>query len=182
MPLLYIAMTAAFLTLRPLLRYAGVPLLAAGLVTGLFMNPPFPFPYENNLAMVNFVQLHHEAARFLEHDYADQTIYTAWPLTQALRDPAFGYVDRKMSAFETSDLRVSTLEAIDPKNVNVLVLYSRTWEPGWGVLQWPVVRRFLARYYEYEREMDSGDVRQHFGLTLVRRWTKRGQWIAVYAR
>ena len=28
-------------------------------------------------------------------------------------------------------------------SLDVLVLYSRTWEPGWGVLQWPAIRDFL---------------------------------------
>ncbi len=35
----------------------------AGLFAGLFFNPPFPFPYENNLAMVDFVQLQRAAAQ-----------------------------------------------------------------------------------------------------------------------
>jgi hypothetical protein len=181
-PLVYIAMGAALQLLRPRWRYLGVAALSAGLLTGLFLNPPFPFPFENNLAMVDFVELHRNAAQFLEKSYPGKTIYTAWPLTQALRDPAFGYVDRKLSAAETSDLHSSTLNALDPKNVAVLVLYSRTWEPSWGVLQWPAARDFLQRFYEYERQMPPAEVRRHFGLVQVHRWTLRGQWIEVYAR
>ena len=124
---------------------SGVAVLASGLLAGLFFNPPFPFPYENNLALVDFVQLHRAAAQFLEKTYPSQTVYTAWPLTQALRNPAFGYVHRAMSAAETSDLHVSTLNALNPQSVDVLVLYSRTWEPSWGVLQWPAIRDFLGR-------------------------------------
>jgi hypothetical protein len=149
---------------------------------GLFIKPPYPFPLENNLAMVDFVELHHTAAEFLESSYASKTIYTAWPLTAALRDPRFGFVERKLSAAETSDLRYSTLNAIDPKGVDVLVLYSRTWEPSWGVLRWPEVEKFLRHFYEYERQMNSEEVRRHFGLTPVKRWTQRGQFIEVYAR
>jgi 4-amino-4-deoxy-L-arabinose transferase-like glycosyltransferase len=181
-PLVYIAMGAAFQLLRPRWRYLSVAALSAGLLSGLFLNPPFPFPFENNLAMADFVELHRSAAQFIETSYPDNTIYTAWPLTQALRDPAFGYVDRKLSAAETSDLHSSTLNALDPKSVDVLVLYSRTWEPSWGVLQWPVARDFLRRFYEYERQMTPAEVRGHFGLVPVQRWTRRGQWIEVYAR
>ena len=64
----------------------------------------FPVSLRENLAMADFVELHRNAAQFLEKSYPAKTIYTAWPLTQALRDPAFGYVDRKLSAAETSDL------------------------------------------------------------------------------
>jgi len=180
-PLVYIAMTAAWSTVPAFPRVAGFAAVAGGLLAGLFVNPPYPFPFENNLAMVDFVELHRGAARFLENAYTDQTIYTAWPLTQALRNPAFGYVEQKLTAIETSDLRRSTLEAIDPKKVDVLVLYSRTWEPDGGVLNWPLVQQFLARYYEYERQMSADEVKQHFGLIQVRRWTQRGQWIEIYA-
>ncbi len=181
-PLLYIAMGAAWTTLRPMWRSASIATVAAGLLASLFVNPPFPFPFENNLAMVDFVRLHRNAAQFLEQTYPQETIHTAWPLTAALRNPAFGYVDQKMSAAETSDLRYSTLAALNPEAVHVLVLYSRTWEPSWGVLRWPLVTRFLARFYEYERQMDSSEVQRHFGLVPVQRWDRRGQWIEIYAR
>jgi hypothetical protein len=182
LPLVYIAMAAAFVVLDPPWRIIGVAAMGVGLLAGLFLNPPFPMPFENNLAMADFVELDRDAAQFLEKSYPEKTVYTAWPLTQALRDPAFGYVDRKLSAAETSDLHFSTLNALDPKRVDVLVLYSRTWEPSWGVLQWPVARDFLQRFYEYERQMTPAEVRRHFGLVSVQRWTRRGQWIEVYAR
>lgn len=180
-PLVYIAMVAAWSTVPAFPRIIGFAAVAAGLFAGLFVNPPFPFPYENNLAMVDFVELHRDAAHFLETAYPGQTIYTAWPLTQALRDPAFGYVNHRLSTAETSDLRLSTLKSIDAKDVHVLVLYSRTWEPDWGVMQWPIARQFLARFYEYEPQMNSDEVEQHFGLVQIHRWTQRGQWIEVYA-
>jgi 4-amino-4-deoxy-L-arabinose transferase-like glycosyltransferase len=182
LPIVYIAMGAAFQLVRPRRRAIGVAVLAAGLLAGLFFNPPFPFPYENNLAVVDFVDLHRAAAQFLENSYGDKTVYTAWPLTQALRNPAFGYVDLPMSAAETSDLHLSTLNALDPRSVHVLVLYSRTWEPAWGVLQWPALRDFLSRFYDYQREMTPAEVRQHFGLVSVQSWTRHGQWIEIFAR
>jgi hypothetical protein len=182
LPLVYIAMGAAWSALRPLWRNISIAAAAAGLLAGLFLNPPFPFPFENNLALVDFVELHRSAAQFLEKTYPTRRIYTAWPLTQALRDPAFGYVSAKLSATETSDLRYSTLAALDPKNVDVLVLYSRTWEPEWGVLRFEIVERFLHRFYEYEPQMNTTQVRERFGLIPVQRWTRRGQWIEIYSR
>lgn len=182
MPLFYIAAAAALMNLRPLLRVPAIASIAAGLVAGLFVNPPFPFPFENNLAMADFVELHRHAAQFLEKTRAHQTIYTAWPLTAALRNPGFGYVTRPLVAAETSDFRYATLAAIDPSRVEVLVLYSRTWEPAGGVTRWPAVQKFLTRFYEYEPQMDAAGVRMHFGLLLAQRWQRRGQWIEIYAR
>jgi hypothetical protein len=181
-PLVYIAMVAAWSTVPAFARVLAFASVSAGLLFALFTNPPFPLPYENNLAMVDFVELHRDAAQFLERSYPSDTIYSAWPFTQALRDPVFGYVDKKLAISETGDLRRSTLDAVNPQAVKVLVLYSRTWEPDWGVLHWPVVEQFLARYYEYGRQMNADEVRQHFGLAPVRRWERGGQWIEVYAR
>jgi hypothetical protein len=181
LPLLYIAMAAAWSTLRPLWRNAGLAAVAAGFLIGLFVNPPYPFPFENNLAMVDFVELHRDAAQYLEASYPNKTIYTAWPLTGALRDPAFGYVTKKLATFETSDFGYSILNRLDPKGVDVLVLYSRTWEPRWSVLQWPLVERFLRHFYLYEPQMDADQIRDHFGLVAIRQWTQRGQWIEIYS-
>ena len=183
LPLVYIAMGAAFQIVPPRWRMVAIPVLAAGLLAGLFLNPPYPFPYENNLALIDFVDLHRAAAGYLENSYPGKTVYTAWPLTQALRNPAFGYVGHSLSAEETSDLHFSTLNAIHhPRSVDVLVLYSRTWEPRWGVLQWQPLRAFLSRYYEYEREMTPSEVEQRFGLVPVQRWARHGQWIEIFAR
>ena len=181
LPLLYIAMAAAWSMLRPRWRNAGPVAVAAGLLVGLFVNPPYPFPFENNLAMVDFVELHRDAAQYLEASFPNKTIYTAWPLTSALRDPAFGYVAKKLATFETSDFGYSNLNRLDPKGVDVLVLYSRTWEPSWSVLHWPIVERFLSHFYLYEPQMNADQVREHFGLVQVRRWTQRGQWIEIYS-
>jgi 4-amino-4-deoxy-L-arabinose transferase-like glycosyltransferase len=182
LPLLHIAMAAAFFTLRPVWRNAGLSTVSAGLLIGLFVNPPYPFPFENNLAMADFVELHRDAAGYLDASYPNRTIYTAWPLTAALRDPAFGYVTKKLATFETSDLGYTTLRRLDPKGVDVLVLYSRTWEPPWSVLHWPIVKQFLRRFYLYEPQMEAAQVREHFGLVQIKRWTQRGQWIEIYSR
>ena len=180
LPLLYIAMAAAWSTLRPRWRNACFATVAAGLLLGLFVNPPYPFPFENNLAMVDFVELHRDAAQYLEANYPDRVVYTAWPLTAALRDPAFGYVTKKLASFETSDFGESTLNSLDPKGVQVLALYSRTWEPSWSVLRWPLVEAFLRHFYLYQPQMDADQVRKHFGLVPVRRFAQRGQWVEVY--
>jgi hypothetical protein len=74
------------------------------------------------------------------------------------------------------------LNRLDPKGVEVLVLYSRTWEPRWSILQWPVVERFLSHFYEYEPQMNAEQVREHFGLVMLRRWAQAGQWVEVYGK
>jgi len=182
LPLLYCAVAAALTALSARWRVPAIIAMTAGLVAGMFVNPPFPFPYENNLAMVDFVRLHEEAAHFVESHYAGAKVYTAWPLTSALRRPEFGYVGHPIRAVETSDLHESTLRALAPVHPEVLILYSRTWEPQWGVLRFRPVQSFLRRYYEYEPEMSPDEAHGVLGLEPMARWSSRGQWVEVFAR
>ena len=50
LPLMYIAFAAAWSALPSLGTRIGQFALVAGLVACLFWNPPYPYPYENNLA------------------------------------------------------------------------------------------------------------------------------------
>lgn len=182
LPIFYIAVAAAWTVYPVAWRNASAAVLALGLLAGMFVNPPYPFPYENNLAFADFVELHRSAAGYLEQTYPNERIYTAWPLTAALRRPEFGYVRSPLKTFETSDLHYSTLSRLDPARIRVLAVYSRTWEPAWGVLRIRWIRNFLRRYYEYEPEMTAREAHETLGLQQVARWTRRGQWIAIYSK
>ena len=67
-------------------------------------------------------------------------------------------------------------------NADVLVVYSRTWEPRWGVLANVQVTRLLAKYYEYEPQITSDQIQRDLGMSPVFRWARRGQWIQIYAK
>ena len=183
LPIFYIAVAASLTTVPALARNVGVLALCGGLITGLYVNPIFPFPYEDNLAMVDFVQLHETAAQYLETGFKDKLIYTAWPLTEALRRPEFGYVHHGLNIPKVlDDLHRSTIEKLDPNAVQVLVMYSRTWEPSWGVTNIPLVGKFLAKFYDYEPQMTQAQIESKLGLRRMHRWDRGGQWIEVYAK
>ena len=66
LPVFYIAVAVA-LTVAP--RVLGIVVsnaMLVGLAVNVFWNPPYPFPYENNYAMVDFVRLQKIAAEFAE--------------------------------------------------------------------------------------------------------------------
>lgn len=179
LPVFYIAAAAAFTQLpsRPR-RLAGVA-MALALIAGSLINPPYPYPFENNLAVDDFVGLHQTAAAFLEQRYPRETVHTAWPLTAELRTPEFGYVRRRIETVETSDFRYSAISRLDPKKIAVLVLYSRTDDTS-AILKIGPLRRFLARYFEYEPQITRAQCREILGLRPVIRFSRRGQWIEVF--
>jgi hypothetical protein len=180
-PLFYIAVGAAWSSMIKPWRTVSQYAMIAGLILGLFWNPPWPFPFENNLAVVDFVRLHRDAADFVEITYPNDTIVSAWPFPDALRRPEFGYVSRPLKTQGIEDFHFDTVAALKNKGVKVLVVYSRTWEPRVSLLQLPIIMRFLEKYYFYDRQITSEEINEQLGLTSVARYSRRGQWIEIYS-
>lgn len=177
LPILYAAMMAATSTVQGLRKLFAQAALAAGLLAGIFWNPPYPFPFENNLAFTDFVRLQQTAADFVSLRYPDRRIATAWPLSSALRRSELGYVRQELDVRETPDFRVSTLQALDWSGVDVLVIFSRMWEPEWSFTRIAPVRRLWQRFYCYEPDATSPP---GAGFQQVGHWSRRGLWIDVY--
>ena len=63
----------------------------------------------------------------------------------------------------------------------MLVVYSRTWEPKWGVVRLDWIRKILTDYYFYKPQVTSEQIQKELGLLPVGRWQRNGQWIEIYA-
>jgi hypothetical protein len=182
LPIFYIVVSVAFtyLTAR-WVRVGATAALLAGLAANLFWNPPYPFPYENNYAMVDFVRLQKTAAGFAERKLAQRTIATAWPYTAALRRPDYGFVQHPLTAIETGDFHASSIRALPAGSFDALITYTRTWAPADGVMGIAFVQRFLSRFYEWEPDISSAQCRE-LGLIRIISWQLRGQAITIYVR
>jgi 4-amino-4-deoxy-L-arabinose transferase-like glycosyltransferase len=181
LPIFYIAVGVALTYVPRWQRVTATVALAGGLAASLFWNPPYPFPYENNLAMVDFVRLQETAAQFAERNFDGRTIATAWPYTAGLERPDYGFVYHKLDVIETNDFHASSIESLPPWRFDVLITYTRTWAPEGGVTSIPVVRRFLSRFYEWQPDITAEQCRE-LGLRQVASWRLRGQDITIYAR
>ena len=71
---------------------ALVGLSAAGFLAGLFVNPPYRFAPEDNLAYRDVILLHQAAITQILERYPHSTVLTAWPATDELSKPELGYV------------------------------------------------------------------------------------------
>ncbi len=182
-PILYIATAAGWSAMARTWRLVSATALVAGLVAGLYWNPPFPFPLENNLAMVDFVQLQKAAAEYVDNNEPGATIASAWPYTGALRNPDMGFTSRGYRVIETNDFHTkNVLAACIKGHPDVLIVYSRTWEPRWGATGNRWVQEFLNKYYNYEPQISSGVIETQLGMRQVLRWEQRGQWIEIYSK
>lgn len=78
-------------------------------VLGLFFDPPYRFAPEDNLTYKDFVNLHFEAANFLEKHEQNATILTAWPATDELTRPYLGYVTQSFAFVQVQDFTVEEM-------------------------------------------------------------------------
>jgi len=185
-PLFYMAVAAAWSHWPKWPRWAAQGAMAAGLVSGLYVQPPYPYPLENSLAMVDQIRLYQLAAGVVNGMKPETRVATAWPLSDALRRPEFGYVTRARQIIECPDFRVASVLALP--RPDVFVLYTRTLTPDTNLLNIPVVRRLWERFYGYERDMESTSATKLFGAPALVRWERPGiagfeggrQWIEIY--
>jgi 4-amino-4-deoxy-L-arabinose transferase-like glycosyltransferase len=181
LPILYaaFAMAASAWPRRP--RLCVQAAMATLFVVGWFWNPPVPFPLEDNLAMVDFVRLQQAAAKYLENYAADQRIATAWPFSDAVTKPEFGYVRRPLNlTVRTGGVRLSNLAQLNPNDFDVLVLYSAEWSVRGRLLDFEPVRELIRAFLDPNVNATTGEIRATLGFVPALRWTRGGQWIEIY--
>ena len=136
--------------------------LAVALVCAAFayrteVNPAYSFPWEENLAYRDFVLLHRDAARFLAEKYPDARVLTAWPATDELRNPYYGYTPRALNVVPVENFLLAELEraAARKGEYDVAFIYS-----SHGGLQLKEVAEVLDAHIVFVEE-------------------RKGQWVAV---
>ncbi len=181
LPILYTAFTAALWRYGMRWRTICTGALCAALIAGNFVNPPYPFPLENNLAFVDFVGLQAEAAGYLEAHTPDGKIATMFPMASALRRPEFGYVRHRLHVQEIYDFSARNVAPLAHEDVAALVLYSVAWDPL-DLMENARWVAFIKQYYGYEPPVSEPEIGVLLGAHCVARWTRRGQWIEIYQR
>jgi len=181
LPLFYIAVSVGLTALKkPLAMSAGAVMIVA-LGFCIVWNPPYPFPLEDNYSMVDFVHLQQTVASFAERDLKDRKIATAWPYTAGLRNPDWGFVERRIKTVETHDLHYSSLKAVPPGSFDTLIVYTREWTPANGITGSKVFQDFLRNVYQWEPDITAEQCRD-LGLQEKISWSVRGQRVAIFFR
>lgn len=175
LPLLFIAMAAA---LQNRIAIAG---LFAGMLVSFVWTPVVPHPFENNLAMVDFVRMQQDAARFVETRYPGRRAATAWPLTGALRRYELGYVQRRVRVKDVASFSPSDMAKLDPGSFGVLVIYSREERPPGDPRRLPFLRTLAERYYGYHDPLSPEEAARLFHYRRVARFERAGHWAEVLA-
>jgi 4-amino-4-deoxy-L-arabinose transferase-like glycosyltransferase len=182
MPLFYLV-AVAVVTRLP--RFPARLILAAAtacFVWAWFINPPYPFPFEDNLAYADFIRLHEQAAHYLEAQPGQPRILTAWPATGELAKPFLGYVQRPLRVVPVQGFAPEEFTDVPPESFDLLYLYSRKWEPAenW-VARFPGWLRLQGRYFDYHPQIAAEVLAAQYHLHLLAEMEHRGQWVRIYS-
>lgn len=163
---------------RPVMRVVFV-LTATAFVASWFINPPYPFAYENNLSYADFIRLHEQAADWLSAQPNHPRVLTAWPATDELSHPDLDYIKTPMRVVGVPGFAPPEFRNISGDSFDLLYLYSRKWDPpdNW-LLRYP----WLARLDHYTRPIHPGFVAFRYNLRMVAEFHRRGQWVRIYAK
>jgi hypothetical protein len=179
LPVLYAAAAVASSAYPASWRWAANSAMIAVLFFGWFWDPPYPSPYENNLAMMDTISLHKQAAEFLEAFGTQNTIATGWPLDEELSRPEYGYISQRLRIEPIPGFELTQIANL--QRAQTLVVYSR-FPPFEG---WPGearLRQFLVRYLGYKQPAPAETIEAGVGFRPAVRFVRGSQWLEIYVR
>jgi hypothetical protein len=159
-----------------------VAIVALAFVAALFVNPPYGFSIEDNLAYRDYILLHQHAEDFLEARYPMARVLTAWPASDELTRPYLGYVTRPMRVLRIEDFTVEHLMAASNlrPNFDVALVFSTKYQPPHPWFErWQTWQRWKTEFFGYHRDAPPEAAAQILGGRLVYNDLRDGQWVGV---
>ena len=99
--------------------------------------------------MRTFVRLHADAADYVAHWYADPVVHTAGRCRPS--SPARNWATfRARSGWQTlPNMSTATLESLDWSKVQILVVFSRNWDPNINLMRLAPMLNFWESVYDF---------------------------------
>jgi hypothetical protein len=159
-----------------------IAIVALAFVAALFVNPPYGFSIEDNLAYRDYILLHQQAEDYAEARYPMARVLTAWPASDELTRPYLGYVTRPMRVFRIEDFTVEQLMAASEmrSNFDVALVFSTKYDPPHSWFErWHQWQHWKAQFFGYHRDVPPAAAAQILGGRLAYNDIRNGQWVGV---
>ncbi len=159
-----------------------IAIVTLAFVAGLFINPPYGFSPEDNLAYCDYIRLHQQAETFLEQKYSKARVLTAWPASDELTHPYLGYVEKPFQVVRTEDFTAEQLlSAADARaQFDVALAFSTKYQPLHSLFdRWRLWQRWKSEYFGYHRDLTPAAAASVLGGNLVYVKYYHGQWVAI---
>jgi 4-amino-4-deoxy-L-arabinose transferase-like glycosyltransferase len=155
---------------------------AAAFGLGLFINPPYGFAPEDNLAYAHVIRLHETGIAQLNQRYPGATVLSAWPMTDELTRPELGYLKQTYDVYRLEDFSAAQIAraAAEPEKYTAALVFSTKYDPPpllskLGLKSEAVEERFFGLHHD----LPPAAIARELGGTLVWKKEDQGQWIAL---
>jgi Dolichyl-phosphate-mannose-protein mannosyltransferase len=161
---------------------AVMAIIAVAFASALFVNPPYGFSPEDNLAYRDYIRLHQRAETFLQQRYPNSHVLTAWPASDELTRPYLGYVPKAMQVVKIEDFSAEqVLSAADARSrFDVALVFSTKYQPEhkWfdRLRRW---QEWKSRYFGYHVDLTPEVAASVLGGNVVYAERRRGQWVGI---
>ena len=159
-----------------------VALSAVAFITGIFVNPPYRFAPEDNLAYSNVIRLHQAAIAQIAGHYAHDTILTAWPATDELSKPELGYVLQPIKVTAIDNFSFSQIQKAQqqPETYSVAFLFSTKYDPPHLLLSLGSRNEQLdKRFFDFHADLAPETAARILRGDIAWEAHRQGQWAAV---
>ena len=159
-----------------------IAILALAFVAALFINPPYGFSPEDNLAYHDYIRLHQQAETLLQQKYSNARVLTAWPASDELTHPYLGYVQKPFQVVRVEDFTAEQLlSAADARaQFDVALVFSTKYQPPHSLFdRWRLWQQWKSQYFGYHRDLAPAAAASVLGGNLAYVKYYHGQWVAI---
>lgn len=179
-PLVLLVCVATFWRRVP--AWGGLVALAAfAFCLGLFVNPPYRFAPDDNLSYTDSIWLQQQAIHQAVTRYPQETILTAWPVSDELTRPELGYMRRPVSVVTIDNFSLPQIQrAATLSGYTVGLIFSTKYDPPHLPLSLGQRNEKLdRRYFDFHRDLPPEAIASMLGGKVVWHAERKGQWAAV---
>ena len=163
--------------------WPGLAVLSAGaFVLGLFINPPYGFAPEDNLADAHVVRLHEAGIAELNHRYPGATVLSAWPMTDELSRPELGYLKTPYEVYRLEDFTEPQVmrAAEEPEKYSAALVFSTKYDPPSPLFSLGAKSRAMdERFFGLHHDLPPEAIALELHGALVWKKEDQGQWVGL---
>ncbi len=155
---------------------------AAAFIISIFINPPYGFAPEDNLAYARVIRLHQAGIRQLDARYPGATVLSAWPLADELSRPELGYLSQPYAVYLVPDFTAASLApaAEEPEKFSAALVFSTKFDPHSSFFTLGAASRAAdERYFGLHHDLPPEAIARQLHGDLVWQKQDHGQWIAL---
>jgi 4-amino-4-deoxy-L-arabinose transferase-like glycosyltransferase len=154
----------------------------AAFLAGLFINPPYGFAPEDNLAYSHVIRLHQAGIWQLNKRYPGATVLSAWPMTDELTRPELGYLKEPYDVDRIEDFTAPQIEraAEEPGKFSAALVFSTKYDPPRPLLNLGEKSAELdEKFFGLHHDLTPDAIAKQLGGELVWEKEDQGQWVAL---